>query len=306
MKQIFHQFYIITQNELSDAVHSYRAIVTLALFMLVSLGCSYMFIDVLQDIETELNETVEENIPFIEPATVTETFWNSKMAKRILTRMLGGDERMAESLMPVPPLALFFAFSAYLIIPMMVIIISSNRIAEEVSSASVRYVLFRVDRCTWCAGKYAGQAIMLLLAILASSFGAWLVGVSRLNAFDWFNNGYYLTIYSFNIWIYSLAYLGLALGISQLTRSPIVATVLGMVGLILVFMISSIARFFERVAGEEWAHFWSNVRFFTPQGNVVKLWNPDPIIFMQGVVALLALSMAFFFLGHLFFARRDQ
>jgi len=56
-----------------------------------------------------------------------------------------------------------------------------RRIAEEIASGSVRYVMFRAGRAPWCVGKFcSARPFSVLGALLLSARGAWLVGYFRM------------------------------------------------------------------------------------------------------------------------------
>jgi ABC-type transport system involved in multi-copper enzyme maturation permease subunit len=78
----------------------------------------------------------------------------------------------------------------------------------------------RESRIEWSFGKFIGQTLMVAVALAASSFGAAAVAFCRLSPSTATELFLPMLDWGFRAWIYSLAWIGLALGISHLTRSP--------------------------------------------------------------------------------------
>src|SRR5256885_17073100 len=104
-------------------------------------------------------------------------------------------------------------------IRLLVTLASGDAIASEVSSGSVRYALFRSDRFSWAMGKLLGEAALMSLGIAAGALGVWLMGMFFMAGFEPLATGWWLARFSVRVWFYGFAYLGLAMGASQLTRS---------------------------------------------------------------------------------------
>ena len=73
----------------------------------------------------------------------------------------------------------------------------------------------RASRPAWCLGKFLGQTLMVLAALTLSGLGAWCLMSFRLMGMNHLAVVGGMAIYSWKAWIYSLAFMGLALGISQ-------------------------------------------------------------------------------------------
>ncbi len=301
MNVVFRQFGTVTANELVDSVRSRRALVLLFLYLVGAIvGCA-LFIQVLHKVEVKLVESIGLTASS-DPGEVTRTLWESSNFRHIMEELVG-DDKLAAQLLDVPPLGIFYGWLSFFFTPLLVVLMSSPRIAEEVSTASVRFVLFRTRRSTWCAGKYAGQAVLLLGALSLSALGAWVTGYVRMKGFDPGSNAIAMGGFVFKAWVYSLAYLGLALGVSQCTRSPVIATGLGLVAMVGLTTIAGVSNHFK---GEGWRQVLEITLKLTPRGNNLGLWNPELAHFLPALVFLPALGLLYFSLGHIFFSRRDQ
>ncbi|MDD4872116.1 MAG: ABC transporter permease subunit, partial [Kiritimatiellae bacterium] len=203
----------VASHELADSIRSRRAIVLLILYLAGSIVGTLIFIKVLHEVETQVVKAMGLD-PAKNPGGVTATLWESSHFREIVVH-LSGDREIAEQLLRVPPLALFYAWLSFAFAPLLVVLTAAPRIAEEVWSGSVRFALFRTSRGAWCMGKYIGQACQIFLALLLSAAGAWLVGFIRMEHFAPADSMITMFLFAVKAWIYSLAFLGLATGISQ-------------------------------------------------------------------------------------------
>jgi len=301
VKTFVHAFRVVVWNELVDAFRSRRAIALFVLYLLGSIASCAMFVRVLHEVEKEL----VAGLGLTPPATagsVTETLWESDVFKHILTELVG-DRSVAETLLSVPPLALFYAWLSFIFAPLLVMLLSSPRIAEEVGSGSVRFVLFRTSRSAWCLGKLGGQAVLLAAALLISAAGAWGVGMVRMAGFPPLGSIPYLLVFSARAWIFAWPFLGLALGVSQLTRSPVMATAAGFVVMGCMFIATGLSHYFT---GDGWRQLLDVVYQLSPYGTRAALWHFDAAHMIPATVLLMALGLLYFLLGYAGYVRRDQ
>jgi ABC-type transport system involved in multi-copper enzyme maturation permease subunit len=287
-------------QELADSIRSRRVWVFLLLYLAGSVAATILFLNILQKMETHLVSTLGLN-PATEPGGVTATLWKSDAFQRMMTQLIG-DRKLAESLLSIPPLALFWGWLCLTFGPLLVTLTASVRIAEEVWSGSVRFVLFRTTRLSWVTGKFLGQAVQLLLAFLLSALGAWVVGAVRMNSFEPLPTALALLAFALKAWVYGLAYLGLATAVSQMFASPNVASALSFGVLMVVGMIHGAATFVKAAA---WRPTLEILDLLTPAGHRLDLWRPDAAHLVPALVYLVVLAFGYLFLGHLVFRRRD-
>lgn len=274
--------------------------VMVLLYLVGAMGATALFITFLQSVEGQLVSSLGLPVPK-SAGGVTATLWRSNMFREMLTRLIG-DRGLAESLLAVPPLALFYGWLSCAFTPALVMLTSSTRIAEEIASGSVRYVMFRAGRAPWCVGKFAGQAVQVLGALLLSAAGAWLVGYFRMKSFEPLPTAQYMVWFAFKAWIYAMPFLGLALGISQLCSVPNLALVFGFLSLVAVQVLSGVSSW---LTGTGWRRIWDIVNVLTPGGHRTDLWWNDPEHLLPAAVFLLTLTAAYLLAGYARFARRD-
>lgn len=290
----------VARHELADSYRSRRVIVMGLLYLAGSVVATAIFIALLQKMEVHLAKGL--GLAISEKAgSVTATLWKSESFRQMMTALVG-DEALTRSLLGIPPLGLFYGWLAFAFTPVLVMLTSSTRISEEVWSGSARFVLFRISRLHWCLGKFAGQTIQLMVALLLSAVGAWVTGLFRMNAFEPLATALAMLVFAGKAWLFSLAFLGLATAISQLCAGPNLAMAMGLLTLI---GMGTLSRVSEAFAGEGWRRGWDLLNALTPGAHRLNLWWGDIAHAVPSFVFLLALSIAYLLAGFAWFSRRD-
>lgn len=298
MNSSFTSYRVVAAQELLDALRSRRALIFLVLYLVGAITASIIFINVLHRIEVQAVKAMGLT-PSEIPGRTTEILWKSQNFRNMM-RGLIDDRTLMDQLLEIPPVALFYAWLSFTFTPLLVVLLSSSRIAEEVESGAIRYSLVRTSRSILCLGKYTGQALLLLIALLCSAAGAWIAAAIRMESFEWGTGAVSLGIFSVKAWLYACVYLGLALGISQLVRSQIKATALGLFAMILLTVIYGLHHLYR-----ETYRFADMMVEIIPQGHKMDLWYLDPAILIPAALMLVGLSFAYLLAGYAVFFRRD-
>ena len=291
---------ITARQELADAVRSRRAIVILALYLAGSLLACNGFVSILHKLETQLTETLHLSSG-ASTGVVMSALWKNHEFQRIMYHLVG-DADVARQLLTIPPPALVYGWLAFAFTPVLVMLTASGRIAEEMAGNSVRFVMTRTSRTAWILGKFMGQAMLLIIALLLSAAGAWCIIRFRLAGFDHGATAAAMMIYAAKAWVYSLAFTGMALGLSQLTRRPYMAMALGfLVWFATVFLAFAAAHFLKK----DGSAAWEIILQLLPQGHRVDLWRTDAVHLLNAVFFLVSLGFVYLFAGFARFQKRD-
>ena len=181
MGNMVRNVWLVARNELADSLRSRRVIVLLILYMVCAAAGTYLFSTFLQRVEHQLASAMGVTVSN-SAGTVTAALWESKPFQRLIIDLVR-DRELAEQLFHFSPLALFYGWLAFTFTPLLVMLTSSARVAEEVTLGSVRFAMFRVSRLHWCLGKYAGQALQIAAALSMSALAAWITGALTMEAF---------------------------------------------------------------------------------------------------------------------------
>lgn len=292
--------WIVARNELTDSARSRRVLVLLLLYLVGGMAGTALFISFLQNIEGQLVRSLGLGDPTA-AGSVTATLWKSAMFRELLTKLIG-DQRLAESLLNVPPLALYYGWLSFAFTPALVMLTAAPRVAEEIATGSARYVMFRAGRAAWCLGKLAGQALQILGALLLSALGAWLVGAVRMKSFEPGATALFMFWFAFKAWLYALPYLGLALGISQMCSSLNTAQAFGFLALVGLAVLNRVAHW---QAGDGGRRIWDVLGALTPGSHRAAMWWNDLEHLGPALVFLLALGALYWAVGYWRFSRRD-
>ena len=295
--------YRIWQNavaEWTDAIRSRRALVLLLLYLASSVCCMYGTISILGRMEAELAQVLQ--LPESEKTgVVSATLWKSKPFQRMV-RAGTQNDLVFHDITGRHPAELVYAWFAFFFAPMLVMLVSGNRVADDLRSGAVRYAISRCTRAEWSLGKYLGQATMIAFALAVSAVGAWIVAACRLSGvgagellpsmFGW----------GLRAWIYSLAWLGLALGLSHTCRSGSRATALG---ILTVALLTAYPVLLQKAVGWTGLSWLENLDVLAPAAAKDCLWRRGYAPLGAAVFRLGTLGMAYLALGYAVFRRRD-
>ncbi len=299
-EHLFRDIVVVARHELKDAVRSRRGIVVLILFLVGLVGGTLISIEFIRAIERSLAEAL-----ILEPTrgtgSMTATLWENQSFRRTVTDLVD-DRDLAKALLSSPPLSLFYCGLLFMVTPMLVAMTSSHRLAEELWTGASRFVLFRTTRLAWCLGKFAGQSLVLLSALLISIPAAWLCGWIRMDDYPGWATFVSMVIFSSKAWVFGLAYLGFVSGISLWVRSPGLATALGVIGLA---VLSFCYHGSGNIAGDGWYFAFEITRLFTPQAYQIDLLRPNWHHMIPAALSLFSLGMLFLLAGYLRLRRRD-
>jgi ABC-type transport system involved in multi-copper enzyme maturation permease subunit len=300
LKTFRRSVWVSARNELADAVRSRRVAVILILYLGGAMLACNGFVSALRKLENQLSETLA--LPkAASTGAVADALWRSEFFRQMITNLVG-EREVAMQLLSIPPFALIYAWLVLTFTPGLVMLAGAARISTEVDSGSVRFVLTRIPRAAWCLGKFFGQCFQVLLAIALSTIGAWCVARFRLAGISQTDLIPAMILYGGKAWVYSVAFVGVALGISQTVRSPNLAMALGFLAWIVLAALHVAASHY---CGPGWRQLWYPVGLINPMGHLQDLWRLDAAHVVPAIVFLVALSQAYLFAGFAAFGRRD-
>jgi len=291
----------VAATELSLAVRSRRALVVTLLFVVVAAFVMYGTVSAFAAMEREVLSAL--GLPASDtPGSVTTVLWKSKPFMRIADHLVG-DSLVFADIRGRHPIVLAYALFLFQVVPLLTLLVTSSRVAEDLRSGAARYWLVRVTRTEWSLGKFAGEAMMLACAMAVGCLSAWTVVFCRLpgtagvallpELFDW----------TVRAWAYAFGWLGLFLGVSHVARSGGKATAFA----ILALMATAAWRPFVRAWVPETGPLavFGQLELLVPSSAQAALWRrtAGPLAF--GLVHLTALSFLYLSLGATVFRRRD-
>ena len=291
----------VAVTEWAVAVRSRRALVVTLLFLAVSGGLMYALVSVFASLEETLVETL--NLPSSDSTgSVTMTLWKSKPFTRMIQHFAGSSLVFVD-IQGRHPIVLAYAMLVFWCAPLLTLMVSASRVADDIRSGAARYWLVRVTRTEWSLGKMLGEALMLATAMGIGALAADAVVCARLTLADGIRLLPDVLDWTVRAWVYAFAWLGIFMGLSHLVKSGGKATALGVLAMLGAAawepMLKNLA---ENVAGLGWV---GHLDALVPGSAWTLLWRRSPAVVLQGVVHLAALAFLYLALGAAVLRRRD-
>ena len=287
--------------ELAAAVRTRRAIVLVALYLAWSLLGMSAAITALGKMEDRLAEILQVEKVEGKSGVVSAALWKAKPFQQ-LVRSVVDDSLIYDDIVGKHPAELIYAWIVFLAVPLLTVLVATRRVAEEVKSGAAKYMLLRVTRLEWTLGKYLGIALMMLAGLLVGAIAAWIVAAFRLSGADIPALLPALIVWSVKAWFLSLAWLGLALGVSHLFKSGAKADAVAILLMIAFSVVPAILKGF----GSDWlgGKLLLLVRLF-PSSVDAALWRSSFLPVAASATWLVMLGLLYLSVGHAVFARRD-
>lgn len=287
--------------EWGEAIRSRRALVILLLYLASAVLCMNGAVSVLGKMEKELAAVLQ--LPDAgSTGIVSASLWRSKPFNRMVKAAVG-EGPVLDDISGRHPVELLHAWFVFLCAPLLAVLVCGTRISDDIRSGSVRYMLVRESRLEWSLGKFVGQTFMIAVALAASSAGAAAVAFCRLSPSTAAELCIPMLNWGCRAWIYSLAWIGLALGLSHLTRSPGRATAFGILAICVFGILPHILKHCCSAFG--WPDALMHAELLLPAGAESSMWRFDTVPVLAGAFHLLLLGLVYLSAGAAVFSRRD-
>lgn len=293
---------VIAQHEFFDALRSRRVLIMLLLFIGGAIAGTLMFVEVLETFEVTLAKALAVAEPGKAGAMTTQLMRSPELV-HMLARFLD-DETLAKELVDLPPLALFYGWLGLMFLPALIMLTSAEAISGELTNGSLRFSLVRTARLSFSLGKLTGQTLLMLLGVCTGALAVWLTGYFSLASFDAQGTALWLSLLSMRIAVFAFAYVGLAVGLSHLTRRVPLSRALALGSLMLFAVLYGVGKNSETVR-EHAGEAIDTLLMLLPRSHMLALWQPSLIERLPALVMLVALGLVYFSLGYLYRARRD-
>jgi ABC-type transport system involved in multi-copper enzyme maturation permease subunit len=293
--------WIIARYELGEAIRSRRVLVLALLYVGGATIGSIFFVDMLAQFEETVSRTLLVPDPS-KPGALTDAMLQSNEFRNVLARLLD-DSALADRLIALPPLATFYGWLALTFAPVLVMLTSVDTIANDLQTGAARFALVRTDRLTWAVGKLLGQTLLMIGSLALGAFACLLVGSLRMAHFDFVQTLFWLLVNSWSAVVYAFAYIGLALGLSQLTRSAHTARALGLFCLALFGIARAVLA--SDLLNEKLPVIAQSLTLLFPRTYQLDLWSDALGKQAPAVIMLIALGISYFAAGYAYRRTKD-
>jgi hypothetical protein len=289
---------LVARFELLRAVRSRQAIALVLTWLVANVGAAWVFTRVIAEIEASMARTMGV-VPARWPGTMTDQLRDNEDLHGVL-KMMAGDAIPLEQLLQVPFLATMQLWMSLALVPFLAATAASECLAPDVASRAVRYELLRTGRGELVAGRMLGQVALTAVAVVASLVGVWCTGM-LLMVHDPFELAWGLALLGSRSLVFALPFLGVGVGVSQLTSSAGWARVLALSLTAASFVVWGVLSWVDEAPYTWIADVLLPV---LPQTWMAGLWRLDAGLVVP-VAVCAALGVVAASLGGLVFARRD-
>jgi len=287
--------------DLRESLLSKRAVALLIVYLGGSIAAAALFVEILQEMERAVATGLAVSITG-KPGTMARELMESEEFVGLLGWMVG-DKELARELASMPPMALWYGWVSLSMVPALAVFTSSESISRELHTGSARFAFFRTTRAAWALGKFVGQAVLLAVGVCVGALGSWAVGWYGIANFDGPDTAMWLARSSFQAWVYGFAFLGFAMGVSQMTKSVALARALGLIGLAVLVVLGGLTG--AETVQEHAPLLLESLHLLFPKAYKLELWRPDLLDRLPSIVMLLGLGGFYFALGHIKLSRGD-
>lgn len=292
---------LVAWFDLRESLRSRKALALLVIYLIGAMAATGLFVALLSEVESAVASSLAV-AQTDRPGAMTEALMQSEELLSIISGLVG-DADLARELVSIPPVALFYGWLSLTFVPLLVAFTSAEAISSQLASGAARFVIFRAQRLHWAAGKLGGQTLLMATGIFLGAIGVWIIGYASLTSFQPGLTALWLLKLSGRACIYGFTFLGLTLGISQVTRSINGSRAMALLALIVLGIGGGLTGAAEI---QEYAPVLiSSIHPLFPNAHRIDLWRPDLISRLPATFMLLAMGGAWFGVGHLIMARRD-
>jgi len=289
----------VAAGEMAEAFRSRRFLLVLLLFFSASAVSMYGSTSFLSHLEKNAAKVL--GLPEGDgKGTVTKAVWKSDVFRRVVKSAVDDDPGLYAGLVGRNPLALLYAFFTFLAVPVLSLLAGANRIADDVKSGTVRFMLVRVRRAEWVLGKYIGLVVLLLPGLSGGALAAYAMACARMPDAAAAALLPEMLVFSGKSWILALSWTGVALGVSQAVRSGVRATLLGIVVITIIgaapWLLGLLAR---------WHGAFAHLDVICPATFKGALYSASVPRFAFASVMLAVQGFFYLSCGYFVFSRRD-
>jgi hypothetical protein len=233
-QSVFKEALIVARYELISMVLSVRAVMFVVLYGMASgiVGRLYLWADEQIGITASYEKGMSALTDADRQAMIQKAV-DSGFPRAVAEAMLEGN---------LPPLVFAVLFFSTFVIPALIVLTGYTAIADDLNTRFARYVLQRVRRGSFLAGKIAAHFLVSFAAVLVVH----LILLVAAQAIDNFDNEKTMQALP-RIWlamaVFTLAYSAFTATFSTLLRPPFLAFAISLMALVFLWVLSKFSPF---------------------------------------------------------------
>jgi hypothetical protein len=291
---------LIARFEWLRAIRTWQAVSLMTLYGVACSGATWLFTRVIGEMEDKVAEAMG-----VATTDTPGTLLNELATHEEFRRMIGfmiGDDTLVDAVIGWPALAIFFLWLGFGLLPFLASVASAETISQDLRTHTIRYEALRTGRLELVLGRFAGQALLCALATVVGAIATFTVAMTQMVGNDPVALANGLAALGVRAWAFSLPFVGVGIGCSQLTATPAWARVLAIATTFGSWLALGLAYWLE----EDDTWWWVAAILFQalPQGWMRGFWAPG-LDWLAAAVPCAAFGLAAMSVGYLRFAGRD-
>lgn len=308
---------LVAGFELREMLRSRRAYSVIALYLLVAALATFAFVQILVQADAVVKNPASFIIggrpgqgrgetlappPAIASAPSQAVLFSRRSPFRGLLSSMMTDQDTLAFVLSKPPIALFYTLVSFVTLPFLIMITSSETIAQEHQSRGVRFIAMRTGRAEFVLGKVLGQGFLMGLVTLLSGGMCLAIAAWKLSDFEWGPGVSAVLLFWPRIAAYGAPFLGLAALCSMNSSSSLTARAFSLLGLGGMMFVNGLTAF---LADTPSASLFNALDLFVPNSHQNALWRPDFASVASTMAVLATLTALYLAIGLFFYRRRD-
>jgi ABC-type transport system involved in multi-copper enzyme maturation permease subunit len=294
---------IVARFELAESVRSKLIVVMVLLFVGAGTLGAWGYTRMLSKVEENAARAL--GAPTARKTGAVVRRLRDTTTYRDMLRFFIRDDRKADYFARLPPMVVFFGWSALTFLPWLVLFTSAESVAGDVSSRAIRFSVLPTGRLPFALGKAAGQLVLLAGVTVLAALSFFIVGWSSIEGFETAATAGGLLSYLPRIFLYLLPFLAWAMCASMLTASANLARIVALGGAVAFAILGAWAEAKRLTAGPIAASLWEAAIYLTPFAHHEGLSYPPGGALLSDVAVCLALTVVYFSVGFAVLRRRD-
>lgn len=288
MNKLLRDIWVIGRFEARRSIGSLRGTLVLALYLAASAMSGISFVKLAQAYDGGSPQEMVQVAP-VARATMPTSAGSSLRYGILMQLLAGGDNAKADLWARTPAIVLVHFWLSLFFLPVILMASAHDVLARDTEQGTLRYVRPRTSILAWVAGKFAAQAALASIAILASGLLLYGIAVDCLGNFDPIAGGIAFASFWWRIPIYGLGILGVLFVVSAGARTPFTALLTSGLAFFVLWLIKTSGL----------------LRYASPFAFESGLWQPYGIGLGSSVLAYLSFALAGIGISVAWLARRD-
>ncbi len=296
----FRDIMIVATFEIREMFRTKRIVVMVALYLLGGLLAAEGFVSFLATIESAAAEALGAAATRT-PGALTNALLEDPTYRGMIASFLH-DDKLTDWLLSLPPMAVFFGWVSFAMVPSLIVLTSTDYVARETQRRGIRFLIVRTGRLEVVVGKLAAQVLSTAIVVLL--MGLVFVGVA-LHGLQGASLGpLMMGILEFwpRVVVYGLAFIGLTALFATNARSTNMARALSLIALVGIYILDGVGSIVVHLG---WEDVGELIHFLLPFIHGKALWTPDILELVPNALVLVGLAFFYTLGALLIFARRD-